>query len=137
MTNILNITHEDLKLAYEGELDDDRTEQYQYRIDEAVRMLKSNGQLRGWNLLPAIASGHIDLELAKDIVLRAVGRVLRNEEGLDSESENGYAYKINQNVASGELRIFPSELDQLFPVVTRPKRQAYSHQVNFGGWGPS
>lgn len=137
MTNVLNITTDDLKLAYEGVLVDERIPQYQNRIDQAVRMLQQHGVSRQWSLLAGIDANLIDVELVKDIVLRAVARVLRNESGMMSENEDGYGYQLNPNTASGELRIFPSEIDQIFPAHPRKTRKAVSHSVQLGnGWGP-
>jgi hypothetical protein len=135
VSNILNITTSDLELAYEGSLDGSRTPYYQYKIDQAVRKLAKDGATRGWDLAAGIAAGDLDAEYIKDVVLLAVSRVISNPEGLMSESENGYSYQRNPNVASGELRFWPSELDDIFPLKPKRVRRAVSHQQNYGGWG--
>jgi hypothetical protein len=133
MANDLGITVEDLAGSYEGALEDDvdAIKWYERTIDEAVRMLIGKGP----NLMLRVSTGAINQQLVEDIVLRAVKRVLRNVEGFESESEDGYSYKLKNTVASGDLWYPDNDLNLIFPVVAVKRRKAVAHRIDMSGWG--
>ena len=127
MTNVLGYTSTDLEAPYEGELDlENLDEWYQEKIDEAVRLILRKGptlisRMAAYD--PDTGAG-IDPAFVKDKVIGAVLRVLRDPEGLESESEGNYSYKRNPVVASGNIWFTKDELADLgigTAVVQRPR----------------
>lgn len=127
MTNTLGIVATDLETVYEGELDLETLEEwYQEKIDEAVRLL-----IRKVPSIPARMAAYdpltgtgIDPAFVKDKVLNAVMRVIRDPEGLQSETEGNYSYKRNPIVASGNIWYTKDELADLglsATVVDKPR----------------
>ena len=116
MSNVLNYDSSDLEAAYEGELDlENLDEWYQAKLDEAVRLLLRKvpgvqSRMAAYN--PATGEG-IDPDFVKDKVIGAVLRVLRNPEGLLSETEGDYSYRLNPVVASANVWFTKDELADL------------------------
>lgn len=116
MSNALGYVSTDLEAPFEGELDlENLDEWYQEKIDEAVRLLLR----RGPNLMQRMAEYDpvrgtgIDPQFVKDKVLNAVLRVLRDPEGMESETEGNYSYKRSPIVASGNIWFTKDELADL------------------------
>lgn len=126
--NALGLVATDLEATYEGELDLDNLEDwYQEKIDEAVRLLARKVP----NVFTRIASYEstgkgLDPEFVKDKVLNAVMRVLRDPEGIQSETEGNYSYKRNPIVASGNIWFTKDELADLGAVTTDRPRTVYA-----------
>ena len=116
MGNVLGYVSTDLEAPYEGELDlENLDEWYQDKIDEAVRLLLRKAptiiqRMAAYN--PTQGTG-IDPDFVKDKVLGAVLRVLRNPEGLMSETEGDYSYRLNPVVASANVWYTKDELADL------------------------
>ena len=116
MTNVLGLVSTDLEAPYEGELDlDNLDEWYQEKLDEAVRLLIRKvpsvvARMASYN--PATGTG-IDPEFVRDKVIGAVLRVMRNPEGIQSETEGNYSYKVNPITASGNVWYTKDELADL------------------------
>lgn len=129
MSNDLGYVSTDLEASYEGELDlDNLDEWYQEKIDEAVRLL--------FRKIPTIqsriASGALDPLFVRDKVLGAVMRVLRDPEGIQSETEGNYSYKRNPIVASGNIWYTKEELADLGVVKADKPRTIFAS--NRFGW---
>lgn len=116
MANPLGYISTDLEATYEGELDlENLDEWYQEKVDEAVRLLLRKvpnivARMAAYN--PTTGEG-IDPLFVKDKVLGAVMRVLRDPEGMQSETEGNYSYKRNPIVASGNIWYTKDELADL------------------------
>lgn len=116
MSNVLGYVSTDLEAPYEGELDlENLDDWYQDKIDEAVRLLLRKAptivsRMAAYD--PTRGLG-IDPEFVKDKVLGAVLRVLRNPEGLMSETEGDYSYRLNPVVASANIWYTADELADL------------------------
>lgn len=116
MSNVLGYVSTDLETPYEGELDlENLDEWYQQKIDEAVRLLIRkipNLVARIASYDPVTGTG-LDPEFVKDKVMNAVLRVLRDPEGLESETEGNYSYTRNPVVASANIWFTKDELADL------------------------
>lgn len=116
MANVLGYVSTDLEASYEGELDlENLDEWYQEKIDEAVRLLLRKAptivsRMAAYN--PETGEG-IDPLFVKDKVIGAVMRVIRDPEGMQSETEGNYSYKRNPIVASGNIWFTKDELADL------------------------
>jgi hypothetical protein len=129
MSNILGLVSTDLEASYEGELDlDNLDEWYQEKIDEAVRLLIRKVP----TVVARMAAGSIDPDFVKDKVVGAVLRVLRDPEGIKSESEGNYSYDRNPIVASGNIWYTKDELADLGVVVADKPRTIFAS--NRYGW---
>src|SRR5690349_18981161 len=107
MSNILGLVSTDLEASYEGELDlENLDEWYQEKLDEAVRLLVRKVP----TVVARMAAGSIDPDFVKDKVVGAVLRVLRDPEGIKSETEGNYSYDRNPIVASGNIWYTKDEL---------------------------
>lgn len=116
MANVLGYVSTDLEASYEGELDlDNLDEWYQEKVDEAVRLLirKVPTVVARMAAYDPVTGTGIDPEFVKDKVVGAVLRVLRDPEGMQSETEGNYAYKRNPIVASGNIWFTKDELADL------------------------
>ncbi|GAB2698396.1 Gp19/Gp15/Gp42 family protein [Thalassiella azotivora] len=103
---------QDVRDAYESDMDQRFTTTWLAKqIDRAERLLTSRR--------PALASwvdaGTVDVENVKDAVVNAVLRVVRNPEGLQSESEGNYSYSTNRDVAGGKLYFTGDDLALVTP----------------------
>lgn len=129
MANVLGLLSTDLEASYEGELDlDNLDEWYQEKIDEAVRLL-----LRKIPTIQSrIAAGTLDPLFVRDKVVGAVLRVLRDPEGMQSETEGNYSYKRNPIVASGNIWFTKDELADLGVVKADKPRTIFAS--NRYGW---
>lgn len=130
MTNVLNITSDDVEESYEGTIAVSEVAWVERKIDEAVRDLVG--------LIPSIParieSGHLDPELVKDKVVGAVLRVVRNPKGIESEGEGDYNIKLKNTVASGDIWFQEKDLDLLRPK-GRKNRPRTVHARATPGWG--
>lgn len=73
-------------------------------VSNLIRQATSRVRSR-WGALVAsrLASGALDAEDFKDVVARAVLRILRNPEGFTGETEGNYQYQKRATVAAGYL----------------------------------
>jgi hypothetical protein len=86
-------------------------------ISKAEIRLASIVGARGGDLL-VLAADPTKLLLIQDILENAVARVLRNPEGLKSESEGDYSYTLNALDASGNIWFPDSEIDAIYSVAS-------------------
>jgi hypothetical protein len=120
VANNLDITSEDLALTYEEELEEGKQEWYDQKIDEAVRLLI----VKVPSVSMRVASGDLDIDFVKDVVLRAVMRVVRNPAGVDSVSEGGVSIGLTGSAArGGEIRFYDNEIALVAPKVVNRKPQ--------------
>lgn len=116
MSNVLGYVSTDLEGPYEGELDlDNLDDWYQEKIDEAVRLLirkAPNLVARMTSYDPTTGVG-LDPEFVRDKVIGAVLRVVRDPDGIESETEGNYSYKRNPIVASANIWYTKDELADL------------------------
>lgn len=100
---------EDVRLAYEKTIPDDRAAWVTYLIGRASRRLNS--------LVPGIQDRIDDRSLAvedvRDVVVGAVLRIVRNPEGLSMEMEGSYSYQTRADVAGGALMFTSDDLNQV------------------------
>lgn len=99
MANALGITFEMVQNSYDKPIDPARAPWVNTKIDEAVRELLSYIP----NLLSRIEQGLVDKDFVTDKVIGSVLRVVRNPEGLETETEGDYSYRLNKTVASGDI----------------------------------
>lgn len=64
--------------------------------------------------LDALAMSPSKLAIIQDVLENAVARVLRNPEGLRSESEGDYSYTVNALDASGNVWFPDADLDAVY-----------------------
>lgn len=129
MSNVLGLVSTDLEASYEGELDlENLDEWYQEKLDEAVRLLIRKVP----TVVARMAAGSIDPDFVKDKVVGAVLRVLRNPEGIQSETEGNYSYKVNPITASGNVWFTKDELADLGAVRADKPRTVFAS--NRYGW---
>lgn len=83
-------------------------------ISKATIRLTQLVKRRGRDLA-VLAQDPDTLALIKDILENAVLRVLRNPEGLRSESEGDYSYTVNPLDSAGNVWFPAADLDQLCP----------------------
>lgn len=99
MSNVLGVTLNEVEDSYEGTILEVRYPWVENKIDEAVRKLV--------HMIPdlpdRVASGAIDPQFVTDNVVKAVLRVVRNPQGLESETEGDYGYKLRTLMASGDV----------------------------------
>lgn len=109
MSNVLAVTLANVESSYEGIISSGRRAWVEGKIDEAVRELV--------NLIPSIparvAAGTLDHEYVTDKIVGSVLRVVRNPEGLESEQEGDYSYKLRNIMASGDIWYTDKDLYQL------------------------
>jgi len=86
-------------------------------ISKAEIRLASIVGARGGDLL-VLAADPTKLPLIQDVLENAVARVLRNPEGLKSESEGDYSYTLNAMDASGNIWFPESEIDAIYSVAS-------------------
>lgn len=98
--NDYGLTFNDIAGSYEGELPEDQREWVETKIGEAIRLLQGICP----KLRDSCSLDHPRADLVRDVVTRAVLRVVRDEDPtLKTESENGYSYSKNALTASGDL----------------------------------
>lgn len=106
MANDLNILLTDVQESYEKTLPSEKSAWVNQKIDEAVNELL--------NYIPSlpqrIEDGLVNRNFVKDKVVGAVLRVVRNPEGLESEGEGDYTYRLNKTVASGDIWYLEKDL---------------------------
>lgn len=139
MANVLGIVSTDLEGPYEGELDLDKLDDwYQDKIDEAVRLLIRRAPSivsRIANYDAGLGTG-LDPAFVQDKVVNAVLRVIRDPEGLESESEGSYSYKRNPVVASGNIWYTKEELADLgIRTATTVKPRSIQTSTRYGIFG--
>lgn len=137
MANVLGYVSTDLVTPYEGQLDlENLDEWYQGKIDEAVRLLirKAPTLVARMAAYDPVSGIGLDPDFVKDKVLGAVMRVLRDPDGLESETEGNYSYKRNPVVASGNIWFTKDELADLGigAAVTAKPRTVFA--TNRYGW---
>lgn len=137
MSNVLGYLSSDLEEPFEGELDlDNLDDWYQSKIDEAVRLLLRKAptivaRMAAYN--SSLGTG-LDPQFVKDKVIGAVLRVLRDPEGLESETEGNYSYKRNPIVASANIWFTKDELADLGITTTQTVKPRTVFATNRYGW---
>ena len=109
MANALGVTFEDVNESYEEEIDTDDRAWVERKIDEATRELVSLIP----DLVPNISALKVDAQLAKDKVIAAVLRVVRNPGGIEQEQEGDYNIRLRNLTASGDMWFPEKDLLQL------------------------
>jgi len=106
MTNVLAVTLDEVLASYEGTIVTDELTWATDIVDKAVRELI--------NKIPSIpsrvAAGTLDREYVVDKVGEAAHRVYRNPEGMASETEGDYSYRLRTIMASGNVWYPDSDL---------------------------
>lgn len=87
------------------ELDSSETQIVNTRLDDVERLIKA----RIKDLDDLVDAGEPDEDLVVQIEAEAVLRLIRNPEGLTSETDGNYTYMISSRVASGRLEILDTE----------------------------
>jgi hypothetical protein len=100
-----NATAEDVQAVLGRELTPQETAMVERRLGQVERMIVR----RIPDLVPQIAAGSIDQADVVDIEAEAVLRVVRNPDGLLSETDGTYGYQLDRETASGRLQILPEE----------------------------
>lgn len=92
----------------------------QTRLDEAWRALQRESSLPG--LVTRVEVGDLDVELVVDVVIAAALRVMRNPEGVESESGQIDDYSESRKLAdaTADLYFTAAELRRLAPVAQAP-----------------
>lgn len=91
------------------ELSPEETALVERRLEQVERMIRR----RVPDLETQIAAGAIAVEDVEQIEADAVLRVLRNPDGLYSETDGTYSYTFDRSAASGKLEVLPSEWELL------------------------
>lgn len=95
-----DITTQDVKDRYEGDLTTRFSEQYlQTKLDDAIALI--DGECP--TVAERYASGALSANNFKRVVADVVLRVVRNPGGYASEGEAGVSYTLRASVASGDL----------------------------------
>lgn len=81
----------------------------EYLIDKAERLVRDKVP----NLNDRIMAGCPSEETVSDVVVDMVLRLLRNPEGLSSESAGDYSYQRNAATGEGRITLRPDELARL------------------------
>jgi hypothetical protein len=102
------VTLSDVEAAYEGSFPTDPDAQLwlQSLIDRAERMLVAQVK----SIPTRLAAGTLAVENVQDAIITAVLRVVRNPEGLQSETEGNYLYSVSRDVAGGKLYFTADDL---------------------------
>jgi len=95
----------DVEAIYGKTLTTEETTLVGRRLDQVERMLFR----RIPDLDEKIAAEEIDLADVVDIEAEAVLRVIRNPEGMRSETDGNYGYQLSSEAADNSLRILPEE----------------------------
>lgn len=129
MTNVLAVTLDEVQASYEGELFTDQLPWASNIVDKAVRELL--------NKIPSITdrvtAGTLDREYVVDKISEAAHRVFRNPEGMESETEGDYSYRLRTIMASGNVWYPDSDLIALGYVKKQPVRTVFATPSR--GWG--
>ncbi len=100
-------TVEDVELAWNQPVTD---ESYvDYLIDKAERLVRDSVP----TLADRITAEKITTETVGDVVVDMVVRLLRNPEGLSSESAGDYSYQRNAATGEGRITLRPDEKARL------------------------
>lgn len=91
------------------ELSAEETALVERRLAQVERMILR----RIPDLSDQITDETIDLADVVDIEAEAVLRLVRNPEGLYSETDGNYSYQFSRETASGKLEILPNEWETL------------------------
>lgn len=102
-------TVDDVRGAWERPIPSSREPYVQGRLNAAHRLLR--GKAPG--LDARVASGVLDRDLVKDVIVEMVLRVLRNPSGFRSETDGDYSYSRDTQVASGRLVVTDDDLETL------------------------
>lgn len=86
------------------ELTPEETNLVTTRLADAERMLS-----RKVDLAAGIAAGTLDEADVVQVESEMVLRLVRNPEGVVSETDGTYTYMLSQRVASGKLEVLPEE----------------------------
>lgn len=100
---------DDVGLAWNQPVSDEQQEYVDYLIDKAERLVRDKVP----TLDARITATTLSALTVGDVVVDMVVRLLRNPEGLSSESAGDYSYQ--RNAATGEGRLFmrPDEIARL------------------------
>lgn len=91
------------------ELSTEETALVERRLAQVERMILR----RIPDLADQIEDETVDLADVVDIEAEAVLRLVRNPEGLSSETDGNYSYQFSRETASGKLEILPHEWETL------------------------
>ena len=96
---------DDIKPRLGRELTESEAQIVAIRLDDAERLLRN----RIPDLLTQVDDGDIDEGDVRYIEAEAVLRLIRNQDGIQSETDGNYSYQLNYQVASGKLTINDDE----------------------------
>lgn len=129
MANVLAVTLDEVLESYEGIIDTDQIRWANNTVDRAVRELINKIP----SLPDRVAAGTLDREYVVDKVAEATHRVYRNPEGMESEAEGEYNYKLRTLMASGDVWYPDSVLVALGYVKSDVPRTVFANTSR--GWG--
>jgi uncharacterized protein YcaQ len=119
-------TASDVQTVLGKELTTEETALVERRLEQVERMLVR----RIPDLLEQIAAHEIDLADVIDVEAEAVLRVVRNPDGIYSETDGNYGYQLSREAADNSLRILaeewqtlgirPSRMFSLVPTLVAP-----------------
>ncbi|PTR26489.1 Gp19/Gp15/Gp42-like protein [Rhodococcus sp. OK519] len=127
---------EDVQAVLGRALTPEETGMVNRRLEQVERMIIR----RIPDLADQITAGSIDRADVVDIEAEAVLRVVRNPEGLFSETDGTYGYQLDRETASGKLQILPEEWQTLGIRPSKmhiivPNLVAPAHRPMFGAGG--
>ena len=96
---------DDIQPRLGRELTESEAEIVAIRLDDAERLIRH----RIPDLLARVSANTIDEFDVRYIEAEAVLRLIRNQDGIQSESDGNYSYQLNYQVASGKLSINDDE----------------------------
>lgn len=100
---------DEVELAWNKPVSDEQADYVDYLIDKAERLVRDKVP----SLSLRITAGKLTAQTVGDVVVDMVVRLLRNPEGLSSESAGDYSYQRNATTGEGRIFIRPDELARL------------------------
>lgn len=121
------VTAQDVRdAAYGLYISDDELAQLEKLVLRAERLIVS----RVPNLEQRIADGRLSVDTVRGVVERMVLRVVRNPDGVQSDSTGGVSTAFWRNSASGVIELLQEDLADLMP----PTRRYGSMRVGLPSW---
>lgn len=129
------MTVQDLKDRFEGDLTTRFSPTYiSIKLADAVALVASEAPTAAVRRESGLLSDNNYFRVVANVALR----VLRNPGGMESESEAGAGYKVNADVASGDMFITPREMKTLTGIAVEDQKKSVPSSVSIGvdvGWG--
>jgi hypothetical protein len=107
-----SVSIDELRIRYEGDLSAFPEGYVDQKLIDVVALV----QQRMRSIEGRLVSGALLLENYNRVICDVVLRIIRNPQGLQSESESGYSYGLRPVVASGNLWLTQDDVDTLMGV---------------------